>query len=234
MDRQVDPRRPRVKELSRGLPTGASSRRFVWALLLALSLLAGCELLPGPETAQPPPANSLAVSFIDVGQGDATLIQSGGKSYLVDGGKSEAGPEVVDFLRSRGVESLDGLVATHPDADHVGGLPDVLDAFDVATVYLSGDTKGTSTFNTFLRGVRDEGSRVVQARDGMRMAWGETTVDVIAPPPDHLFGESNDNSVATLLTFGTARILLAGDAEKEEEEYMSNGSHTGPLTVIKV
>jgi competence protein ComEC len=224
MDRQVDSRRPRVA------PRTALSTLFVLLLFCAT----GCGLLPMSQAAQPPPADSLVVSFIDVGQGDAILVQSGGKSYLIDGGRSEEGPNVVDFLRSRSVKSLDGLVATHPDADHVGGLPDVLDAFDVATVYVSGDTKGTTTFNAFLRGVQDEGSQVIEARDGMRTDWGSTTVDVIAPPPGNLFEESNDNSVATLLTFGTARILLAGDAEKKEEEYMSNGSHTGPLTVLKV
>ena len=180
MDRSPHTRRARVKEFSRGVPAGASRRLFP-SLLLAFLLLAGCELLPSPKTAQPPPAGSLAVSFIDVGQGDAILIQSGGKNYLIDGGKSEAGPKVVDFLHSRGVQALDGLVATHPDADHVGGLPDVLDAFDVATVYVSGDTKGTSTFNTFLRGVRDEGSQVIEARDGMRADWGGTAVDVLIP-----------------------------------------------------
>jgi competence protein ComEC len=120
-------------------------------------LLAGCGLLPAAKTARPP-TGSLVVNFIDVGQGAAILVQSGGKNYLVDGGKTQAGPEVVDFLRSRGVGTLDGLVATHPDSDHIGGLPDVLDAFDVATVYLSGDPKWTSTFNAFLRDVRDEGS----------------------------------------------------------------------------
>lgn len=165
MDRQVDPhRRPRV-----------TARTTLFILLFLC--LASCGLLATPRTAQLPPADSLVVSFIDVGQGDAILIQSGGKNYLIDGGRSEEGPNVVDFLRSRGVERLDGLVATHPDADHIGGLPDVLDGFDVATVYLSCDTKGTSTFNTFLRGVRDEGSQVVEARDGMRMNWGGTTVD---------------------------------------------------------
>lgn len=59
-------------------------------------------------------------------------------------------------------------------------------------------------------------------------------MDVIAPPPGHLFTEPNDNSVATLLTFGSARLLLTGDAESKEEEYMSNGSHSGPLTVVKI
>jgi beta-lactamase superfamily II metal-dependent hydrolase len=111
------------------------------------------------KTARPPPTGSLVVNFIDVGQGAAILVQSVGKNYLVDGGKTQAGPEVVDFLlRSRGVGTLDGLVATHPDSDHIRRLPDVLDAFDVATVCLSGDPKWTSTFNAFLRDVRDEGS----------------------------------------------------------------------------
>jgi len=54
---------------------------------------------------------------------------------------------------------------------------------------------------------------------------------VIAPPPGELFSETNDNSVAILLSYGTARILLAGDAEAREEEYMANGPYTGPLTV---
>jgi competence protein ComEC len=61
-----------------------------------------------------------------------------------------------------------------------------------------------------------------------------TKTDVIAPPPGELFAETNDNSVAILLSYGTARILLAGDAEAREEEYMASGPYTGPLTVIKV
>ena len=174
------------------------------------------------------------MSFIDVGQGDGVLVQSGGENYLLDAGKSQAGPKVVDFLRSRGVEALDGIVVSNPDADHIGGFLDVFDAFEVSTVYLSGDPKGTSTFNAFLRGVGDEGSEVVESRAGMRMEWGDTRADVIAPPSDRLFSETNDNSVGILLTHGSARVLLAGDAEKKSEEYMANGSYTGPLTVLKV
>ena len=140
----------------------------------------------------------------------------------------------MDFLRSRGVDSLNGIVVSNPDADHIGGFVDVLDAFEVANVYLSGDPKGTSTYNSFLRAVRDEGSEVVESRAGMQMQWGQTRADVIAPPPGKLFSETNDNSVGILPTFGKARVLLAGDAEKKSEEYMSNGSYTGPLTVINV
>jgi competence protein ComEC len=102
---------------------------------------------------------------------------------------------------------------------------------------VSGDPNSTLTYNTFLRGVRDEGARTEVLRAGMLMDWGGVRADVIGPPTDlegGLFSEINDNSVAILLTYGTARILLAGDAEANEEEYMANGPYTGPLTILKV
>ena len=161
-------------------------------------------------------------------------MQAGEENYLIDAGRTEEGPNVVDFLRSRGVEELDGIVVSNPDSDHIGGFLDVFEAFEVRSVYLSGDPKGTLTYNSFLRGVRDEGSRVEVVRSGYRMDWGGVRADVIAPPPGELFSETNDNSVAILLSYGTARILLAGDAEAKEEEYMASGPYTGPLTVINV
>jgi beta-lactamase superfamily II metal-dependent hydrolase len=208
-------------------------------LLLSLMILLApaCALTSTEGSrggASPPPSGSLSISFIDVGQGDGVLVQAGGESYLIDAGRAEEGPNVVDFLRSRGVESLDGIVVSNPDADHIGGFLDVFDAFEVESVYVSGDPKGTLTYNTFLRGVRDEGSKVEVVRSGRRLEWGGVQADVIAPPPGELFSETNDNSVAVLLTYGTARILLAGDAEAREEEYMASGPYTGPLTVLKV
>ncbi len=177
------------------------------------------------------------MSFIDVGQGDSVLVQAGGESYLIDAGRAEEGPNIVDFIRDRGVRDLDGIVVSNPDADHIGGFLDVFDAFPIRTVYLSGDPKGTLTYNTFLRAARDEGSDTEVVRAGMLMDWGGVQADVIAPPTDAeggLFSETNDNSVGILLTHGAARVLLAGDAEAKSEEYMANGPYTGPLTVLKI
>jgi beta-lactamase superfamily II metal-dependent hydrolase len=206
-------------------------------VLVLILLSSACALIPGEGSlggASPPPSGSLSISFIDVGQGDGVLVQAGGENYLIDAGRAEEGPNVVDFLRSRGVESLGGIVVSNPDADHIGGFLDVFDAFEVGVVYVSGDPKGTLTYNSFLRGVRDEGSDVEVVRSGRRLDWGGVQADVIAPPPGELFSETNDNSVAILLTYGTARVLLAGDAEAREEEYMASGPYTGPLTVLKV
>ena len=238
MDRPPHPRGPRITKTRR------TSRRALLIILFCLLLTPGCaelqDLASGKSVgggASPPPSGSLSVSFIDVGQGDGVLVQAGDAAYLIDAGRSGEGPNVVDFLRSRGIKKLDGIVVSNPDADHIGGFLDVMNAFEVANVYLSGDDKGTLTYNSFLRGVRDEGSKVEITRAGMQMDWGGVRADVIGPPTDAeggLFSETNDNSVAILLTYGTARILLAGDAEAKEEEYMANGPHTGPLTVLKV
>jgi competence protein ComEC len=167
-----------VRVTGRGI---ASGRGIPATLLLALTLLASaCGSLPsqGPlGGASPPPSGSLSVSFIDVGQGDGVLVQAGGEEYLIDAGRAEEGPNVVDFLRSRGVDELDGIVVSNPDADHIGGFLDVFDAFEVETVYGSGDPKGTLTYNTFLRAARDEGSRFEVVRAGRLLNWGGVRVD---------------------------------------------------------
>jgi competence protein ComEC len=147
---------------------------------------------------------------------------------LIDAGRAEEGSNVVDFLRSRGVKSHNGIVVSNPDTDHLGGFLDEFDAFEVEMVYVSVDPKGTLTHNSFFRGVGDEGSRVEEVRNGYRMDWGGVQADVIAPPPGEHFSETNDNSVAILLTYGTARVLLAGDSQAREEEYMAGGHCTRP------
>jgi competence protein ComEC len=203
--------------------------------IVLAGLSAGCWTLSlGPATAAPPPAGALVLSFIDVGQGDATLVQTGGESYLVDAKRPEEVPEVVDFLRSRGVDELAGVVSTHPDANHIGGMPDVLDAVPVEEVYVSG---GTTVEVAFLSGVEETGAETVEVDSGDEMIWGASEVTVLSPPASG-FSDGNENSVVTLIEHGSipeaARVLLTGDAEAEVEEYISQSSEAGPLAVLKV
>ena len=173
------PRPPRGTKRSSGVASHEGLPATL--LLLLLVLAAACGPLPGEEPLggpSPPPSGSLSVSFIDVGQGDGVLVQAGGEEYLIDAGRAEEGPNVVDFLRSRGVgEELDGIVVSNPDADHIGGFLDVFDAFEVGAVYASGDPKGTLTYDTFLRAAREEGSRLEVVRAGRLLNWGGVTTD---------------------------------------------------------
>jgi competence protein ComEC len=111
-DRPSDPRRKRITaRMLMAFRRGLLVPLFVIVLLAACDLLRGDSLVGGPS---PPPSGSLSVSFIDVGQGDAVLVQAGGTNHLIDAGRPEEGQNVVDFLRARGVRELDGIVVANP------------------------------------------------------------------------------------------------------------------------
>lgn len=94
----------------------------------------------------------MTLHALDVGQGDALLLRPPeGQTVLVDAGPQAAGPEVVRYLRDQGVERIDSLVATHPHEDHIGGMKDVLEAFEVGKVWDSGFVLGSRTQKGFLR-----------------------------------------------------------------------------------
>ena len=119
MDRPPDPRRARVIASPHMAIPLMVLRRSLFASLpvLLILLCAACDLLKGDSLVGgplPPPSGSLSVSFIDVGQGDGVLVQAGGTNHLIDAGRAEEGPGVVDFLRSRGVRELDAIVVTNP------------------------------------------------------------------------------------------------------------------------
>src|SRR5690606_14724480 len=92
----------------------------------------------------------LTVHFIDVGQGDSILVQTEEKTLLVDGGNRSAGQKVVAYLKKAGITSIDYLIATHPDADHIGGLIDVLQSIPVGRVLDSGLSHTSQTYLDYL------------------------------------------------------------------------------------
>lgn len=162
------------------------------------------------------------VVFLDVGQGDATLVRLPGRiEVLVDGGGTpfsdyDVGAEVVvPALRSLGVGRLEVVVATHPDTDHVEGLLSVLTSFDVGTLVI-GHAAADSTLDAELRALAARrGVSVHEARRGERWRFGrgrsQAVFDVLNPTPRSQ-GSSNDDSVAFLLRYGgTPQVLFLGD-----------------------
>ncbi len=114
-------------------------------------LLAGCTMPVEPEKKAVTAGQQMLVHFIDVGQGDSILIESpNGKTMLVDGGVKGAGQHIVSYLHELGVKKLDIVVATHPDADHIGGLIPVLNSIDIEQFYDSGKIHTSQTFEDML------------------------------------------------------------------------------------
>jgi competence protein ComEC len=162
----------------------------------------------------------LQVAFINIGQGDAALIMDGnGFEILIDGGKPEAGPTVVAFLRQREITDLEVMVASHADADHIGGLITVLQATDIAVgqVYYNGYAGTTNTWNTFGTAVASRGLTLQPAQFPQEITWGGTTANILGPASGLVNPETNDASVVILLTHGLNRFLFTGDIDSRIE-----------------
>lgn len=165
--------------------------------------------------------SDLKIHYIDVGQADATLFQyeSEGKDYniLFDTGDWR-GSQVVGYLENHGVAELDLVVVSHPDADHIGQLEDVMNAFEVGEVWLSGNESSSQTFQRALEAVLASGADYHEPRTGEEFAIGPLEIDVLYP--SSISGKANEESVSLLFTYGENRFLFTGDAGKNEEREM--------------
>jgi competence protein ComEC len=168
----------------------------------------------------------LEVVFLDVGQGDATLIESPtGTQVLIDGGKgsmvlTSLGHEIDFFDRD-----IDMIIATHPDADHIGGLIDVLLRYNVHTVVMTENESDTPVFDSFKKVVEEEGAEIIYARRGQVFDLGSgesgsTTLSILFPDRDPSGLESNMSSIVARLVYGESEFMLTGDSPQQIEEYL--------------
>lgn len=170
-----------------------------------------------------PTPGSLQVQFIDVGQGDSTFITlPDGQTVLVDGGPGGSAPEVLRVLREAGVKRIDHLVATHPHEDHIGGLDDVLRAFEVGAVYMPRKSHNTAAFESLLVAIADEGLKVTTARAGVGITSGEGFSVGFVSPVDDVYKEINDYSAAVKIMFGTTSLLVSGDLTAQSESRLGS------------
>jgi len=168
---------------------------------------------PEPTT---PPTGKLKVHFIDVGQGDAILIDLEDIEILIDGG--DRSPGITGYLDQYVDGPLEVMVATHPHADHIGGLIAVLDAFEVDQIWHNGDSSESKTYSDFMSGVNAEGAEVHTARLHNIISAGE--LELYVHHPANLEGSTNNNSIVLHLAYGDIDFLFTGDAEQEAERAM--------------
>jgi competence protein ComEC len=177
---------------------------------------------PGPstpvdETLQPSePSGTLYVHFIDVGQGDSILIDLNDLEIIIDGG--DRSPGVVSYLTNYVDGCLEAVVATHPHADHIGGLISVLDSFEVEEIWHNGDSSTSQTYSEFMEAVQSETDDVHIGKRGDVINVGGLQFSILNP--NTCDGTTNNNSLVLSLSYGSIDFLFTGDAEKEAEASM--------------
>ncbi len=168
--------------------------------------------------------HNLRVTFLDVGQGDAILIEApNGNRVLIDGGTpsgktlSELGSVLPFYDRS-----LDAVIATHPDQDHIGGLPEVLKRYSVSALFEPDLYSGNGSYEEMERMGEKDGAQKIVARAGTVVHLDKNaTLEILYPekklPPA---SDTNASSVVAKLTFGKISFLFTGDLPQEQENYL--------------
>ena len=186
----------------------------------------------GAESTGIAQAGTLTVTWLDVGQGDAAVIQCGGQAMLIDGGKPDKSSYIYAWLQQHGLSYLDVIVATHVDADHIGGLSGALNYASVGTAYCPETTGTTETFQSFVKYLAQRGKQITVPTAGESFALGGAQVQILAPL--HRAEDSNDNSIVLKVSFGATSFLFTGDAERAEEQDLLNAGVNLQSTVLKV
>lgn len=171
------------------------------------------------EPKEPETYQELKVHFLDVGQGLAVFAQCGDQTLIYDGGDRKTSSFVVSYLQKQGVTTLDYVISSHYDADHVYGLIGCLHAFDVKKVISSDYEHDSETYRKFVQAVDEEGLSMEHPSVGTEYSFGSGSFTVLAPEKTTP-GESNKNSVVVKLVNGEQSFLLTGDAESSSEKAM--------------
>ncbi len=179
-----------------------------------------------------PAEGELLVRFIDVGQGDCTLVSCNGHHLLIDGGPAKQSSKVYAILKTLGITSLDAIIATHSDADHIGGISGALNFADAGVCYCSVTEADTKTFNSIVKYLDQKGCPLKVPQVGDSFVLGCATVTFVGPARS--FSDDNDTSLVCRIDFGETSFLLTGDAEEESESAMVYAHSDLKADVLKV
>ncbi|GAF65770.1 putative hydrolase [Bacillus sp. TS-2] len=169
--------------------------------------------------------------FLDVGQGDSTLIQSNEATILIDTGRHDS-DVIFEHLNQLGVIEIDLLILTHPHADHIGNADQIIRQYGPSEVWMDGNQASSKTFELLVDALIETDTDVVEARSGLDVEVGDFLIEIIHPA--HLTGDFNNDSISGMITYGELRFLFTGDAEERSEFEMLDSGFDLEADIFKV
>jgi competence protein ComEC len=173
----------------------------------------------------------MQVHYIDVGQGDSTLITCDGHALLIDAGNNDKGSAVQLYLQKQNISKLDAVIWTHPDADHIGGADVITTKFDIETTYMSSVTDDTKTYEELINAINYKGYKITAPTVGTSFELGGAKVTFLGPSVT--YSDDNDNSIVCMVEYGNNKFLFTGDAQTEEETALVNSGVSLSADVYK-
>ena len=160
--------------------------------------------------------DDLNILFMYVGQADSTFIKYKDKTMLIDAGNNEDGNNIVKFLKSKGINKLDYIVGTHYDEDHIGGLDDIINNFDIGKFYLSNGGELGPNYYNLEKAAKKKNLTITIPKVGDKIDFGDVDMEVMSASK---FDGKNDNNASIVIQakYGSRKYLFMGDLEKQEE-----------------
>lgn len=203
-------------------------------IALIIAVIVSVASVINNQTEDSRPANNvnsnsgnLVVHFLDVGQGDSEFIElPDGKCMLIDAGTSEYSQTVIENINSYGYSLIDYVVATHPHADHIGGMSEVINSFEIGEIYMPKVSTSTRTFENLLTAISDKGLSINTARAGVKVYSGSILEIEFLAPVSSNYDDLNNSSAVLKISYGSNSYLFMGDAEELSEKEMIKNNHT--------
>lgn len=173
----------------------------------------------------------LEVTFIDVGQADSILLENEGHYMLVDAGNNEDGPKLVNYFKNQNIHQFDYVIGTHPHEDHIGGLDNIIEGFDINTFYMPDVITTTKTFEDVLDALGEKNVTLSIPKTNATFKLGDATVKVLYVGTEDE-SDLNDTSIVLKVTYQNVSFLLTGDASTKVEEKLNPADLES--TVLKV